>query len=379
MSITPTTCTRCILSTSDVPSLTFDTNGVCDICHTNEDLIKRTIFKNEIGQQKLDALVKNIKADGQGKDYDCIIGVSGGVDSSYIAYLSKVWGLRPLIVHIDNGWNSELAVKNIETILNKLGLDLYTHVLDWEQMRDFQHAFIKANVLDIDLPFESAFMAVLYKLASKHRIKYILSGHNTATEGYLPPNFTHWKADKMNLKAIHKRFGTVSIKGFPLCGFFDLWYYKKVKGIVMEAPLNYMPYNKADTKKMLIEELGWLDYGGKHYENIFTRFYQGYILPEKFGVDKRKSHFSILIYNKEITRDEALELVKEPIYPSTELLESDRQFFIKKIGMSKEAFETYIKAPAIPHTDYPSLLNVIKKLSFILKPLKPILKPLLKI
>ena len=354
-------CTKCILDTNDYPDMHFDASGVCEICNIYDDLARRTIVKGDAGQQKLNQLIADIKAAGKGNEYDCIVGISGGVDSTYVAWLSKEWGLRPLVMHIDNGWNSELAVMNIENIVKKLGYDLYTYVINWNQMKDLQLAFMKASVVDIDLPFDNTFMAVLYQLADRHNIKYILSGHNTETEGYLPPNWVHNKLDTMNLRDIHKRFGTESIKGFPMIGMLRMWYYKKVKKVKMATPLDYINYNKEKVKKFIIEELEWRDYGGKHYENIFTRFYQGYILPEKFKINKRKSHLSTLVCSGQITREEALEEDKKPIYDAS-LLKIDKEFFLKKFRLSEQEFERIMALPVKQHTDYKSYMNVYKKL-----------------
>lgn len=354
-------CTKCILDTNDYPAMHFDAKGVCEICRIYDDLARRTIVRGEAGQRKLEQMIADIKTAGQGHEYDCIVGISGGVDSTYVAWLSKQWGLRPLVMHIDNGWNSELAVMNIENIVKKLGYDLYTYVLNWNQMKDLQLSFMKASVVDIDLPFDNAFMAVLYQLADKHKIKYILSGHNTETEGYLPPNWVHNKLDTMNMRDIHKRFGTESIKGFPMIGMLRMWYYKKVKKVKMVTPLDYIDYNKDKVKKFIIDELEWRDYGGKHYENIFTRFYQGYILPEKFGINKRKSHLSTLVCSGQITREQALEEDKKPIY-DTDLLKIDKEFFLKKFRLSEQEFSNIMALPVKQHTDYKSYMNVYKKL-----------------
>jgi N-acetyl sugar amidotransferase len=358
-------CSRCILDTADYPDISFDEWGVCSICHIYDELARRTLAHGEAGQHRLDGLLASIRAERQrgGREYDCLLGVSGGVDSSYVAFLAKQWSLRPLVVHVDNGWNTDLAVSNIESLLTKLGFDLYTGVLDWEEMRDFQLAFIKAHVLDIDLPFDNAFMAVLYRLAAKHRIRFILSGHNTATEGYLPPTFTHYKLDSLNLRHIHRLFGTVRLRTFPIIGPVEQWVYETVRGIRFYTPLDWLDYNKAEARQLITAGFGWRDYGGKHYENIFTRFYQGYILPRKFGVDKRKSHFSTLVCSGQLTRAEAAAEFKatEP-YPDSSLLQTDREFFIKKLGLTAEAFASYIAAPAIPHTRYRSWINVFNSM-----------------
>lgn len=353
-------CSKCILDTKDYPGITFDTAGVCDICHTYEVIASKTILYGTEGNQKLENLIADIKLDGTGKEYDCIIGVSGGVDSSYLAFLTKKWGLRPYVVHVDNGWNSELAVGNIERLLDRLGYELNTYVINWPEMRDLQHAFIKAGVVDIDLPFDNAFMAILYRLAAQNRVKYILGGHNTATEGYLPPNFNHYKLDTLNIKSIHRRFGILKLKTFPLMGAFRKFFYDKLFGIKMYAPLDWIVYNKQEVKELIIKDFSWRDYGGKHYENVFTRFYQGYILPKKFGIDKRKSHLSTLICSGQITKEIALDEWKGSApYPDKTMEQSDKIYFIKKMKMTEKEFEDYMSAPPISHLHYPSYIGIM--------------------
>lgn len=361
-SVEPRACKQCVLDSWDYPAIQFDEEGVCDICRTNEQLLRSQVLTGGAGLAKLEETLDEVRNAGKGREYDCLIGVSGGVDSTYVAWKVKEWGLRPLVVHVDNGWNAELAVSNIESIISKLGFDLYTEVLDWPQMRDLQLAFLKASVLDIDLPFDNAFMAVLYRMASKHRIKYILSGHNTATEGYLPPNFNHQKADKPNILDVHRQFGTRSIKGFPILGYGQMLWYEKVAGIRMISPLNWIDYNKAEVKELIASELGWRDYGGKHYENIFTRFYQGYILPEKFGVDKRKSHLSVLICSGQMDRAAALKGLEEAPYPDPKLAAEDKAFFIKKFGLSEAEFDALMALPPRDHLEFKSVQHQIAKL-----------------
>jgi N-acetyl sugar amidotransferase len=353
----PRVCSRCLYDTQDYPELTFDSEGVCSICSIYDDLQKRTVFKDDTGIQKLNTLLHGIKDSGNNKPYNCIIGVSGGVDSSYVAYLSKQWELRPLIVHVDNGWNSELATKNIENILTVLGYDLYTHVIDWQEMRSSQLAFIKASVLDIDLPFDNAFMAILYSIARKHKIRYILSGHNTVTEGWMPPTFTHYKLDSVNIHAIQRKFGDIKRSKLPTIGPIKKWASEKVYGIQMVNPLDLIPYDKNAVKKLLIAKLGWRDYGGKHYENTFTKFYQGYILPTKYRVDKRKAHLSTLICSGQLQRTEALEFLQSPAYAPDEV-ESDMYFFCKKLGISVDDFKRYMEQAPVPHTAFASYLRL---------------------
>ena len=326
-------CSRCILDTNDDPILQFDEKGVCSTCNTYDELVRTKVYKGEIGKLKTDTLINEIKLAGKNKKYDCIIGVSGGVDSTYVAYITKKqFGLRPLAVHLDNGWDSELAVSNISETLRRLNIELYTHVINWEEFKDLQLSFIKASVVDIELTSDHAIFATLYKVAQKHNIKYILQGVNIVTEGFLPSNWIHNKFDWLNINSIHKQFGKVPLKTFPHISFFKQLYYQYISGIQFVPILNYVPYSKEEAKKLIMTELGWRDYGGKHYESIFTRFYQAYILPQKFGVDKRKSHFSTLICAGELKRDEALELIKEPTY-NLEKLAADKEFAIKKFGL----------------------------------------------
>jgi N-acetyl sugar amidotransferase len=367
-------CNRCILSKTDYPEITFDEQGICSICATYDEIAARELKQGEEGKAALNSMLQEITSWGKGKEYDCIIGVSGGVDSTYLIYKAKEWGLRPFVVHVDNGWNTELAVSNIKGIISKLGFDLYTYVINWEEMRDLQLAFFRASVVDMDLPTDNAYVAAVFKVAREHKIKYILSGHNVVTEGWLPPNFTHFKYDIINMKAIHKRFGAVPLRSFPMLGVLKGWYLFKVTGIKVFSPLNYIEYNKTEVKKLIQSELGWRDYGGKHFENIFTRFYQGYILCKKFGVDKRKSHLSTLICSGQLSREAALEEIEKNPYPSEELFERDREFFIKKLGISVDDFERLMAEPLKSHLDYPSIMHWFKRL----RPLGRILKRLNK-
>jgi len=356
-------CTHCILDTNDYPEIVFDEKGICNICHTYDDLKSRTVFTGDEGKNKLSDLLQKIHQNSKGKKYDCILAISGGTDSTYLAWLCKQWGLNPLALHVDNGWNSELAVRNIEHVITKLGLDLYTWVIDWEELKDLQLAYFKSNVLDLDIPSENALLAAFYFLARKYKLKYIITGHNTVTEGWLPPNFTsQYKMDTLNLRAIQKRFGTMKLKKYPSIGFFHHFWFTRINGIHMVSPLNYVQYDKQEAKDTLLRELGWRDYGTKHYENIFTRFYQGYILPVKYGVDKRKAHYSTLICSGQMTRAEALEIVSHPPYQNQQQLQDDREFLIKKLGMTADQFEKFMQTPAVSHETFPSYLSIYAKL-----------------
>ena len=279
------------------------------------------------------------------------MGLSGGVDSTYIAYLAKQLGLRPLAVHFDNGWDSELAVKNIENIVNKLGFDLYTNVINWEEFKDLQIAYLKASVVDIEAITDHAILASLYQLAGEKNITHILSGTNIQTENTMPKSWIFSKSDPINIKAIHKVYGTVPLKTFPFMDAKVKRYYQGIKGVHSVLLLNYVDYNKQKVKSLIQEELEWKDYGGKHCESVWTRFYQGYILPEKFKIDKRKAHLSDLIFGEQITKEEAVEEIKKPVY-DPELLKIDYEFVLKKLGMSKERFEEILAMPQRSHYDF---------------------------
>lgn len=355
-------CSRCILDTHDDPYMQFDEKGVCSTCRTYDEQVKTRVYKGAIGEKKLKDLVEEIKQAGKNKSYDCIIGISGGVDSTYVAYLTKqMLGLRPLAVHLDNGWDSELAVSNIKETLDRLQIEYDTHVIDWQEFKDLQLSFIKASVVDIELTSDHAIFATLYKIAQQNNIKYILQGVNIVTEGFLPSHWIHNKFDWLNIKSIHKQYGQVPLKTFPHISFVQQLYYKYVSGIKFIPILNYVPYSKEEAKKLIVNELGWRDYGGKHYESIFTRFYQAYILPQKFGIDKRKSHYSTLICAGELSKEEALELIKQPTYDPLKL-EQDKEYVIKKFDLSREEFERLMSLPPKKHMDYPSYMSLYHKL-----------------
>lgn len=347
-------CTRCVMDTT-AKDIVFDKNGVCNYCTTFLKKIEDTQAEIADLQLHRDELISAIKANGKGKEYDCIVGVSGGVDSSYALYLAVKHGLRPLAVHLDNGWNSELASQNIAKMVDSLGIDLYTHVIDWEENRDLQLSFFKANVVDIELLTDNAMLALNYQQAAKYGIRYILFGYNVATEGMsIPPGWNHYKRDVYNIRQIHKRFGSVPIKTHPLLSTMDYLQYTfmhKIKGI---AFLDYFSYNKSEALKLLQNEFDYKPYPYKHYESIFTRFYQGYILPRKFGYDKRRVHLSTLVISGQMTREEALKLLEDSPYPDPEQEEQDRIFVMEKLGFSEESFNQYMNAPEVPHQIYGS-------------------------
>lgn len=363
-------CTRCVMDTT-ASDIVFDENGFCNYCTTFLKRIEEAQAKIADLQLHRDELISAIKADGKGKKYDCIVGVSGGVDSSYALYLAVKHGLRPLAVHLDNGWNSEEASQNIANMVDKLGVDLYTHVIDWEENRDLQLSFFKANVVDIELLMDNAMLALNYQQAAKYGIRYILFGYNMATEGMsIPLGWNHYKRDVYNIRQIHKRFGSHPIKTHPLFPTTDYLRYKfihKIKGVSF---LNYFPYNKSEALDILQNEFGYKPYPYKHYESVFTRFYQGYILPRKFGYDKRRVHLSTLIISGQMTREEALKLLEDSPYPDPIQEEQDRIFVMKKLGFTEESFDRYMSAPEVPHQVYGSEEWLINLLSLVAKTIR---------
>ncbi len=342
-------CTITVMDTTD-PHISFDQDGVCNYVHAFRSF-KETLPDRETRERSLISMLEEIKSKGRGRPYDCVLGLSGGVDSSYMAYLAKQWGLRPLVVHFDNGWNSELAVKNIEEIVNRLGFDLETLVMDWEEFRDLQRAYFKASVVDIEVCTDQLIQGALYRLAAKNGIRAILSGTNWATEWLMPPSWNYRKQDLTNLINIHRQFGNVNLRRSPTYGLRHQIWYTYFKAIKTYGILDLVDYSKARAKQVLINELGWRDYGGKHYESVFTRFYQGYMLPLKFNVDKRRAHLSNLILTGEITREEALSELQQPTYDE-DLQSEDKAYVAKKLGFSNEEFDSILAADPVPHAAY---------------------------
>jgi N-acetyl sugar amidotransferase len=345
-------CVRCVYD-STIPEITFDENGLCNFCRNYDRLAKK--FVNIPASEKkalLNNIVSKIKRIGRNQKYDCILGLSGGVDSSYLAWLAKDLGLRPLVVHFDNGWNSELAVKNIENIVRTLDYDLETVVFNWEEFKDLQRAYFLADVVDIEVPTDYLIFAVLNRMAANRGIKYILSGYNFATEFGMPRGWNYMnKFDHLNLSDIHRRFGSVRLKSFPKFGRYQRLYYEKVLGIETVALLNYIDYVKNDVKEFIKAKFAWKDYGGKHYESVFTRFYQGYVLPRKFGIDKRMAHWSSLICSGQASQEEALTDLKLPPYPLDQQV-NDFDYVAKKLGFSRREFEIILSRRPVPHENY---------------------------
>lgn len=339
---------------SSVPNITFDQAGVCNYC--TEYLEQCDHVLHDIGDlkdAKLKLLVENVKNAGAGKRYDCIIGVSGGVDSSWVLVRAIELGLRPLAVHMDNGWNSELAQHNIATLVNRLGVDLHTHVIDWYEYRKLMQSFFDADVLDVELLYDNAALAVNYREAAKYGIRYILAGTNSATEGMRMPEGWNWlKFDKQNIKAIASQFSKMRLSTFPAIGTLDYIRFRFVNCIRWTSILDLMPYNKADVLRQLQEKYGYKPYPYKHYESIFTRFYQGYILPTKFGVDKRMLHLGTLVASGQMNRDTALADLEHIPYPDEAQLNEDRKYFLKKMGWTETDLQAYLARPAVPHNAY---------------------------
>lgn len=347
--VQPRACVKCVMDTSD-PEIRFDAEGVCSHCRMYEELDAG--MPDPAGARlELERIVERIKLDGRGHAYDCLIGLSGGVDSSYLASEAKRLGLRPLAIHFDNGWNSERAVHNVEMVLRGLDLDLYTYVVDWEEFRNLQVSFFKASVIDIEMLTDHAIAAVSLRVARERGIRYILSGTNVRTEAILPRAWVHSKLDFRNIRAIHARHGTIPIRTFPAISTIGQRAAMRLKRIEIVSMLDLLPYDKAAAMAALKQELGWQEYGGKHYESVFTRFYQGHILPTKFGVDKRRAHLSSLICSGQITREQALLALDEEPYDADMLIE-DKAYVLKKLAMSEAEFATYIASPPRPHEDY---------------------------
>lgn len=340
----------------------FDEHGVCNYCRYYDEVASKNLFLGEEGKKKLNQIVDEIKEYGKNKDYDCLLGLSGGVDSSFVAYYAKKLGLRALVVHLDNGWNSETSVRNIENIVSKLDFDLYTYVIDWDEFKDLQLSFLKASVIDIEMVSDHAIRSTLFRVSKEKKIKYILRGGNVATEAILPWSWRYLKQDIRNIKGIHKIFGRKKIKTFPKHGLATLLMAKYSKRYRFIDLLNYIDYDRSRAIDILKKELDWKYYGKKHYESIITKFYQGYILPTKFNVDKRKCHFSSLICSGQMTREQALEELKKPVYDPDEQ-QNDKEYVVKKLGLTGEEFENLMKLPVKSHLDYPNNQWIYKKLS----------------
>jgi N-acetyl sugar amidotransferase len=348
-------CNRCIMDTSD-PEITFDQNGICNHCTEFENVTSKLWYPNTEGLKILEETFNKVKSDGKNNEYDCILGLSGGVDSAYLALKMKEYGLRPLVVHVDAGWNSEIAVSNIERVIKFCNYDLYTYVIDWEEMRDLQLAYFKSGIANQDIPQDHAFFAILYHYAVNNNISYVISGGNTSTEGISPPSSWENSAmDSINLKAIHNKFGSLKLKNYRTISFFQYYiYYPFIKKMKTIRPLNFMPYNRDEAIRELVDKVGFKEYGRKHGESVFTRFYQNHYLPRKFGFDKRLPHYSTLILTNQMSREDALEKLKQPMYESDINLKYDINFFCRKLGISEAEYENIMNSAPNHYTSYPT-------------------------
>ncbi|OPK02341.1 MULTISPECIES: N-acetyl sugar amidotransferase [Pseudomonas] len=344
-------CTKCVMDTSD-KEITFNEEGVCNHCLKFDLVSKSSWFPNEAGAAKWAQIIEEIKQAGKGKEYDCVLGLSGGVDSSYLAIKVKDWGLRPLVVHVDAGWNSELAVANIESIVKHCDYDLHTHVVDWEEMRDLHLAYMRAGISNQDVPQDHIFFSSLYHFAIKNGINCMMSGGNLATEGVFPESWHGTAMDAINLKAIHKKFGTRKLKNYKTISFFQYYiWYPFIKKMRTVRPLNYMPYDKEQALQELRDTVGYKPYARKHGESQFTKLFQNYYLPKKFGYDKRRPHLASLIVSGQMSRETALEKLEDPLYDLDEL-ELDIAYFCKKLRISRAEFDDLMNAPIHSHTDF---------------------------
>lgn len=348
------------MDTTDL-EIRFDENGYCNHCTEFFNVRSRYKYLGEESDRALDRIIEDMKAAGKNSDYDCVIGLSGGIDSCYAAYIAKQRGLRVLAVHMDNGWNSEEAVMNIKNVAKKLGIDYESYVLDWEEFKDIQLAFLRASVPEAETPTDMAIPAALHYYAAKYNAKHIISGGNFATEGILPKSWHYNGKDMKYFNYIHKTFGEKKLKKFPTFGFEKETYYKIIKGIKMIYLLNYVPYAKQEAMEFLQQELDWKFYGGKHYESKYTGFIQSYYLYEKHKIDYRKATSSAQICAGEISREQGLKQLEGIPYNPVKV-EQEKQYISKKLGISLEEFEKILKLPAKWYWDYP---NDDKKLGFI--------------
>ena len=345
-------CSRCVMDTTD-PEIAFDADGVCSHCHSYDMIQARYGIPADRREELLAQSIQRIKDEGRGKKYDCIIGLSGGVDSTYVALKVKELGLRPLAVHMDGGWNSELAVSNVENIIDRLGIDLFTCVVEWDEMRDLQLSIFRSGVPNCDIPQDHAIVAALHLAASAFGVRTIVRGVNFATESVLPRAWGYTSMDLHHIRAIHRRYGRVKLKTFPVCSIFKLAYFHMVKKISYFDILNYLEYDKDLAKQVIINKLGWRDYGGKHHESLFTKFFQSYYLVKKFGFDKRLAHLSNLVLAGAMTRDLALKELEKPAYDERKI-NQEINFVANKLEIKVEELEQILSAPPRLHKEFPT-------------------------
>ncbi len=356
-------CKKCIMDSSD-PEITFNKNGICNHCMRYDEVISSRINIYD-KDKKVKKLVDKIKKSSSASEYDCIIGVSGGVDSTYVAYLCKELGLKPLAIHFDNGWNSELSVKNIENCLDFLNIDLVTYVIEWDYYKEIQKAFLYSSTPDGEIPTDHAINALLFNEAKKRGLKFIINGMNFATESMNVRRWSYGHSDWKYIKHIIKRFSNINkFKNYPHFSLLQLILNVLFYRIKVVSILNYIDYNKENAMELIKNKLNWVYYGGKHYESIYTRFYQGYFLPNKFGIDKRRGHFSDLIRSKQMTRKEAIKLIKKDPYPDESLKAEDLEYVLKKFELSSLDFNNIMEMSKKSFLDYPNnhkIVDFLKK------------------
>jgi len=343
-----------------VPEIYFDQDGVCNYCKINDEIMKHYPSK-EKGKMLLNKIINKIKRQGGRKKYDCIVGVSGGTDSTYTLHLVKQLGLRPLAVHFDNGWNSEIAVKNIKNATNILGIDLFTVVADWEEFKDLQIAFLKSSTPDAEVPTDYAIISVLLKVAAKERIKYIIEGQASRAEGTTPLGWTYH--DGRYLRDVQRKLGKMRVKSFPILSLWQLVYYFFIRRVKLVRPLEYIDYSKEMAKNVNKSQLKWEDPGGHHHESIFTKFFQSYYLNKKFSIDKRKREFSAKIRSEEMTREEALRNLIQP-YPIEDGIVN---YTLSKLGISQNEFDRIMKSPNRSFLDFSTYYSLIQLLRYPIK------------
>lgn len=352
-------CTKCILDTT-ISDIKFDENGVCNFCELHKTLEK----KYPIDETVLQQIIAEIKNRGKNKKYDCVIGVSGGVDSTYLIYMAKRWGLRPLAVHLDNGWNSGIAEDNLRQIVKELNVELRVEKVNWDEFRELQIAFLKASVSDIEIPTDVGIYATLFKVAAEENIPSILNGHSFRTEGTQPLNWTYMEGKYVD--SVYKQFSGRWLKYFNNMKIKNLIYYILIRRIKEYRPLEYIIYDKKEAARVINKEINWKDYGGHHFESIYTRFMASYILPTKFNIDKRKVTLSAQVRSGLLNREEALDIIKKEYYPKDKI-ESDRDYILEKLKISNEQFNDIMNLPIKNHLDYPTYHSTIKKLKLFIK------------